>query len=392
MLTVSIFIASGGAFLFTLILAKYWPASEYGNFVSGFAVISYLSFPVLYGLVPQVLRKSMRNSRKGLFSIAAEHVVFLFAYISITCVVLLIWSPNLLYFSIIGCVLLIILAIGIVEALIRDRGFVIPVFHARALGMFLSIGYLLMVLTFDWERIALTSFFARLIPSACVLAVLYFMMKKIAQPGFDIKNDQEKSKLNNIFGVVDATFIALIVGVFQYAFIVVGKRIIEPVQYISISMGMMISMTVCLKLIEPYIFRLYISSGELSNFITERQWSGKWSVIFFKLFIFSYGAQILVNVILFNKYAFFDAALFSIGSTFVSVAHFLHLAIYLRGNVLKLSASLLIAMFGSLAVLAYSHRADMFPTYFLAMATFYLFFVARAGLHKSIFRPLSGAN
>lgn len=377
MLTVSILIASGGAFLFALILAKYWSTPEYGSFVSGFAIVSYLSFPILYGLVPQVLRESIRYGGKGFFSIATEYVGFLLVYVSTTFLVLLIWSPSLLYLSTVSCILIIILAIGIVEARIRDRGIVIPVFHARALGMLLSICYLLMVLMFDWQRLALTSFFARVIPSACVLAVLYFMAIKITQPSCEKKIGNEKPELSNVLGVVDATFIALIVGVFQYAFIVVGKRIIEPEQYISISMGIMVSMTVCQKLIEPYIFRLYISSDELSNFIGEMKWSGKWRGVFIKLFAFSYGAQILVNVILFGKYALFDAALFSMGSALVSMAYFLHSAIYLRGNALKLSALLLIAMFGTLAVLTYSHRADMLPTCFLTMAVFYLFFVAR---------------
>ena len=359
---IAILVASGGGFVFALLLAKYWPAKAYGEFISGFSIVSYLSFPFLFGLIPQVLRQSTGGAKVSFFLICKEHIVFLLVYFCLLLVILLWWSSGFVSFLQINSLLLIVLATGVGEAMLRHKKAISTVFYVRALGMSLSVLIVFLMIGENWERATWITYFARVIPSAFVLFFGIILMTRFVIPK-QSSHVLMNSEPSSVLGVVEATLIAITIGIFQYAFIIVGQKIMPAEKFVSISIGLMISVTVCQKLIEPHVFRLF-STGHLEKH--RYRW-----LLFFELIIFSFSAQILTTLLLGGEIGFVNAVVFAIGSSFVSISCLIHYAIFIHGDSIKISAVILLLLIFLLMVLHHFSQMLNFTLYYLGLAILY---------------------
>lgn len=385
---IPILIASGGGFVFVLLLAKYWPATAYGDFISGFSIVSYLSFPVLFGLLPQVLRQSRGASDLSFFSICKDHSIFISVYLFLLFLILLWWSPDFFYFVQISSVLLIVLATGIVEAIIRNRGAINAIFYSRALGITLSVFILVfIIINENWERTTWISYFSRVVPSAVALFFATLVISHILTSKESIKF-LIASKSSSMLGIVEATLAALTVGVFQYAFIIVGKEIIPAEKFISISLGLIISITVCQKLIEPHIYKLFAHPAESLPFTSMFDFTKSRGLLFIELLIFSIGAQIATSFLL-GGADLIDVFIFAIGSSLASVACLTQYSIFVYGSGLRLSVTILFIFAVLLIVLFHFGQLINFPLYYLGLSTLYLIMVMIKFSHDGRFIQLA---
>ena len=387
MLRISILLAAGGGFIFMLILAKYWNPIEYGDFVREYSLISYLSFPILYGLIPQMLRSTAINMSTNVFRLLGNYKGFLAIYGVGVCAILIVASSGFIAFLVhFGC-LIIILASGLGEAQLRRRAQFQTVFFSRAIGIATSILMVVVILSAQLSRTALDGLIMRVLPSAALLAVVFMLTsqkgdRKPAQIG------GKSSHGGQWVGVIESTTIALTIGIFQYALLIAGSRIVEPAKFVGLSVGLTVSITVSQKLIEPHVFRLFDRErSSLHIVLDELGTTGFWW--FLELFMFSYCALIAVEFLLQEHMDFLQAFCLSVGAAMASIAYIVHTAIYVYSKALKFSIFQLTLFGAALVVLVLSNVEELFAVLFLIMAAAYLYF-ARRQLQATVITNVNG--
>lgn len=365
----AILLASGGGFVFSLVLAKYWPPQNYATFISGFATASYFSFPILYGLIPQVLRDRMAKSDISLVKIVGLYKKFIFLYFIIS-IILLFWiSSNLTSFMQVGLVLITILIVGIGEASLRYKDKINQVFYMRLLGISLSLIVVALSIHLKSERTVVLSYFARIVPLSVVLSICYIVFRNnIKQP----KTEIVQVPRGKPGGIADATIITMIVGVFQYVFLIIGKEVIPAQEFIPISIELMISITVCQKLIEPQVFRLYLLPGETRTLASTINLIKRNKLSFVELPVLAFFAQLVSLLWLGDVIDYFSVLLFSVGSALVSVAHFLHSSTFVNSSGFRISIISIFIFTPMLIAMVYLKNVLNLQSSYLIMAAIYL--------------------
>lgn len=359
---VVILIASGGSFAFTLLLGKYWSPEKYGEIVSGFSIVSYLSFPFLFGFIPNLLRLSGKNGNLNFSEIFKQRMYFLGAYFFCAFSVLFLLINDISFFLTIGASIIIVLATGVGEAILRDKQAVNVVFHVRALGISLGVVFIFLTVYLNYETSNWFVYAARFFPSAIVLLFIIISggyIAKYKQPNNTMRISEDYPSL----GIIEATLIAVSIGIFQYLFVIIGHKIVPQDEFVAISIGLITSITITQRLSEPHLYRIFFENKRIVH--------GANLPLFIELFIFSLGAQFMALLLVGGNFSLLDATLFSMGSAFASLACIHHYSIFMHAGSVKYSAVVFLLLVFLIVASYILELIIDFPTYYLLLAVFY---------------------
>lgn len=370
MVKVAALAASGGGFAFTFVLARFADARDYSEFIRQFSLASFLCFPFLYGYLPDLLRRQS-GRRGGLALLQSRNDRLFLGTFAAAILVLLGVGPILTPSLSLGLpVLMALLLIGTSEAWLRACGAGAMVFHGRAFAVVISISGFALYSLLHIKMSATSALALRLAPPILLFAALILLLGGLRGATEHKRGETETGGT----AIAQATVVALSGGVFQYAFLVVSQARMDASDFVPFSLLLTVSLTACLKIVEPALFKLYASTNLPDATAVVRL------SMFAELVAVALALQIVVRFAFGTNINWVTVVAFSCAAPMAALAHVFHSMIYVVHRANAASVLLFLALLVSLCL--YAVIPDFrFVNEIFYVATSMLYLVCAYGIH-----------
>lgn len=370
--------ASAGGFLFTFVLARFAEPAEYAEFVRQFSLASFLCFPFLFGYLPDILRRHSGSNGALKFIRSRNDQLFLGVF-SALALGIVVFGPAVTRSLLLNPLLLAaLLLIGGAEAWLRAHGPNAVVFHCRAIAILLSIAGFALYSVSRLDLTASSALVLRFAPHLVLFAAAVFICKNATH--LETAAHPNSSEITGT-AISQATIVALSGGVFQYAILVVAQGRMQAEQFVPFSLLLTVSLTACLKIVEPALFRLYAEATTTNLAKVVHKW------LLVELFAVTIAIELVVRFAFGSGISWWTVVSFGVAAPLAALAHVFHSMLYVIYRAYWQSLLLFVGLLGGLLLYKVLPSAPFVDEAFYVIASV-TYLVCVVVIHRAFIRQI----